>query len=417
MKTIGVIAEFNPLHNGHKYLIDTCKNELNADRCIVVMSGDFVQRGAPAVMNNFSRAKAALLSGADIVFELPVYYSLGSAEFFARGAVSLLDRLGVVDYLCFGSEYPDVDKLNAISDILIEEPTSYRDELNSALKSGLSYPAARSLALKNNLTKILDEASLAEADALLSSPNSILAVEYIKSLKILNSTITPYPILRTGSSYHSKDLLPLPSSSGIRAWLLSEKSENIKDSSRKVLCSVMPDAALDTISSYEGRFLDSSDFSSLLCYRLLSEEKNGYTDYLDITKDLSNKIASSLYSFTDTASFCMKLKSKDLTYTRISRCMMHILLGITEKNMNEYKEDGFTSYGRILGFKKESSDLISLINKKSKIPVFSRLKDADKILNPLEKRLFDETLNSGKIYSLIREGAVCNEYRKVPLII
>ncbi|MBQ7425573.1 MAG: nucleotidyltransferase family protein, partial [Lachnospiraceae bacterium] len=129
------------------------------------------------------------------------------------------------------------------------------------------------------------------------------------------------------------------------------------------------------------------------------------------------KIASSLYSFTDTASFCMKLKSKDLTYTRISRCMMHILLGITEKNMNEYKEDGFTSYGRILGFKKESSDLISLINKKSKIPVFSRLKDADKILNPLEKRLFDETLNSGKIYSLIREGAVCNEYRKVPLII
>ena len=126
MKTIGIICELNPLHNGHKYLIDTCKEKLSADRVILIMSGDFVQRGAPSIIDKYTRAKTAILSGGDVVIELPIYYSLGSAEYFAMGAVSLLNSLGVVDYLCFGSEIDDMGVLGDIADILVKEPETYK---------------------------------------------------------------------------------------------------------------------------------------------------------------------------------------------------------------------------------------------------------------------------------------------------
>ena len=147
MNTIGIIAEFNPFHNGHLHLIQKCKKLLNADRCIVVMSGDFTQRGAPSIVDKFTRTKMALSCGADVVLELPIYYALGSAEYFAKGAVSILNSLGCADYLCFGSECADVSHLTEIAKILNSEPDLYRTILEKEQKNGSSFAAARQKAL------------------------------------------------------------------------------------------------------------------------------------------------------------------------------------------------------------------------------------------------------------------------------
>ena len=153
MKIAGIIAEYNPFHNGHLYQIEQTRKITNADYIIVVLSGDFVQRGVPAIIDKYTRTQMALENGADLVLELPVVYSTGSAEFFAMGAVSLLDKLGCVDFLCFGSEWGQLKPLSLIASLLLEEPEAYRTHLQHYLKAGCSYPKARSLALQDALSK------------------------------------------------------------------------------------------------------------------------------------------------------------------------------------------------------------------------------------------------------------------------
>ena len=189
MKIVGLITEYNPFHNGHLHHIQEAKRVTGADTVIVVMSGDYVQRGVPAIMPKRIRAEMALRCGASAVFELPVCYATGSAEYFAMGAVSLLDRLGVVDSLCFGSECNDLDALSHVADILSQEPEGYRTLLKSALKKGCSFPAARHSAM-------LEYTSSASVASLLDDPNNILGIEYLKALKKLNSSIKPFTIRR-----------------------------------------------------------------------------------------------------------------------------------------------------------------------------------------------------------------------------
>ena len=410
MKTIGIIAEFNPFHKGHEYLINQCKKKLNADYCVVVMSGDFVERGAPSIISKFDRAKMALSCGADVVLELPIYYSLGSAEFFASGAISLLDKLGIVDYLCFGSEDPDLNSLSMIADVLAKEPDAYKEALAKHLKQGASYPVSRKEALKEYFDQ--DNADFTVAFDILDNPNNILAIEYLKALKRANSRITPYTIKREGADYHSNEIAKISSAQGIRNSVLLSK-----DKYSPVLKEQIPDAALDYFTEYKGKLLDSNDFSDLLYYKLISEKNSGYTEYLDVNEDLSNRILSNLESFTDIDSFCDNLKTKNLTYTRISRCLFHILLNITKENMERYKRNGFTAYGRILGSKKESSALLAIIRENAALPMLYRLKDAQKVLSPLELSLFNETLSGTSVYNRIAENNIGSEYRLKPVIL
>ena len=410
MKTIGIIAEFNPFHNGHKYLIDKCKKDLHADRVIIVMSGDYVQRGAPAIIDKFTRTVCALNLGADLVIELPIYYSLGSAEFFAKGAVSILSGLGCVDYLCFGSEFPDVNRLSEIADIIAEEPTIYKEVLSASLKGGMSFPAARSAALNAQLHKSSKGHVSSEIEDLLNSPNTILGIEYLRALKSKNRFIKPYAIQRVGRPFHSEELGSIPSAAGIRARLLSGSSQRTKLNAPFILDGVMPRSAIESISGYEGLFMQNNDFSTLLKYKLLLEKTSGYTKYLDVTRDISNRIESSLDQMSDFMSFCNHLKTKNLVYTRVSRCLMHILLNMTEENMKAYKDDDFTAYARVLGLKAASSDLLKIINESGSIPVINRLKDADKILSPLQKQLFNETLISSQIYNNLACNGIDSEY-------
>ena len=199
MKIVGLITEYNPFHNGHLYHIEEAKRVTGADTVVVVMSGDYVQRGTPAVMPKRLRTEMALKCGAGAVFELPVCYASGSAEFFAMGAVSLLDHLGAVDSICFGSESNDLEALQEIAGILLEEPDGYQELLKEALRSGQSYPSARQKALAG----CTGNDALA---SLLDDPNNILGIEYLKALRKLNSSMVPYTILLQGST------APLPPS-------------------------------------------------------------------------------------------------------------------------------------------------------------------------------------------------------------
>jgi predicted nucleotidyltransferase len=424
MNTIGIIAEFNPFHNGHLHLIDECKKALNADRCVVIMSGDFVQRGAPAIMDKFTRAKMALNCGVDVVLELPVYYALSSAEYFARGAVSVLDKLGCIDYLCFGSECGDLALLTDAARILNDEPDCFKDTLEKELKKGQSFASAREKALGACFENGDNTSSFS---SVLSDPNNILAVEYIKALLARNSKIKPYTIKRKGEGYHSEELSEFASASAIRDYIfkstepdfsnkmtltIQNNTDGLKDFGDMIPCE-----ANGLLSSYEGSFASCNALSDLLHYKLLAEKRNGFTRYLDVSEDLSNKIVAALDSFSSFDDFCLLLKSKDIAYSRISRALCHILLNISCENMVAYKADDYTSYARILGMRKASSDIVKAMKETSTVPVIGNLKEVNKAgFSDLQKRLFDETLLSSEIYFKVFINASLNEFR-LPLII
>ena len=223
MKVVGIIAEYNPFHNGHLHHLQESIRLSLADYTIVVMSGNFMQRGTPALMDKYHRAKAALSCGADLVLELPAYYATGSAEYFALGGISLLDKLGVVSHLCFGSECGDLDFLSKVAQITSEESEAYQKCLQAHIKSGKSYPSARTAAI----IEVCPELSSSVSG--LTTPNNILGIEYLKALYRLNSNIEPYTIQRVSSHYHDQKLKESYSSaSAIRNVIKSEEFESLK---------------------------------------------------------------------------------------------------------------------------------------------------------------------------------------------
>ena len=227
MKTAGIIAEYNPFHTGHEYQINYIKEKLRTDYVVIAMSGDFVQRGTPALFSKYVRAEMALRSGADLVLELPVSISSASAELFARGGVQLLDGLGVTDILCFGSECGDTDALMELAKILADEPEDFQTALRRNLKNGMTFPKARSMAL----SAVFPESE--KYQQLLSSPNNILGIEYCKAILRENSSISPVSIKREGNDYHENTLSEnhFPSASAIRNAILDFNAPPIRDSS------------------------------------------------------------------------------------------------------------------------------------------------------------------------------------------
>ena len=222
MRIVGIIAEYNPFHNGHQYHIEKSLELTGADAAVVVMSGNFIQRGAPAIMPKHSRAKMALKNGASLVIELPVPYATGSAEYFAYGAVSLLDDFGCVDALCFGSECGNLNLLKTLAKILVKEPAEYKELLSCYLKQGNSFPLARQYAMRDYLHSD-------QVNDILAEPNNILGIEYLKALYRLNSTIEPYTIQRVSSHYHDQELQESYSSaSAIRNVIKSEDFDSLK---------------------------------------------------------------------------------------------------------------------------------------------------------------------------------------------
>lgn len=367
MKIVGLIAEYNPFHNGHKFHIEQAKEITGADTAIVIMSGDFVQRGAPAIIPKHLRAKMALQAGADLVFELPTTYASGSAEYFAKGAVSLLDQLGCVDSLCFGCESGDLVPLTKIADILCNEPEDYKTLLAHALKKGDAFPLARQKALSCYLND-------PELDKLLAQPNNILGIEYLKAIAQLKSTIQPYCIQRQGADYHDASVHETYSSaSAIRSLISSEAVSHIAG---HVPC----ECEQILKETFKLRYpVYADDFSLLLKYRLMQETKETLTSYIDITPELSNRIYNHLNSYISFGQFCELLKTRTFTYTRISRALLHVLLGI-RKDTPQFVNSSIHYYAHLLGFRKEAAPVLRLIKENSALPILSKLTAADELI-------------------------------------
>ncbi len=410
MKTVGIVAEYNPFHNGHAYQIRRAKELAHADYCVVVMSGDFVQRGAPALMDKYLRAECALKNGADLVLELPVCYALSSAETFAKGAVALLDRLGVVDALCFGSECGDINLLMDFARELLHETPVFKKTLDRELRIGHTYPQARNTALEASAPHLTAHTNI------LTSPNNILGIEYCKALLACDSKITPCTIKRVGSSYHDNSLEnTFCSALAIRESLRQAgASDGIAKQIPEASLKLMEDAYLKSYPVFP------DDLSLLVHYSLLSGEAFGFTDYPDIDKELSDRILKYLPRYRDFRSFCDQLKSKNRTYTRISRSLLHILLHISQEDLARYAQDGFVFYARMLGFRESASPLLAGIKKKTAIPLLSKLADAEKQLAQTGLLMLEKDIYASHIYQgIVRykfpsddPSSEINEYKK-----
>lgn len=416
MKTAGIIAEYNPFHNGHQYHIEKTKALTGADYLIVVMSGDFLQRGVPACIDKYTRARMALSCGADLVLELPLYYAAGSAEYFAAGAVALLDKLGIVDAVCFGSECGDIAALSETARLLLEEPAGYQAYLQSALKSGRSYPAARRCALSQYLSDVKPHHTQV-SPALLHSPNNILGIEYCKALLKRNSRIVPYTIKREGGGYH--DTVLSQANSSAQAIRLALEAPNEAAQTPRPIKPVqehMPEAAYALLQDVYGVStpVTADDISLLLHYQLLSYEAAGYTQFLDVSEELSHKIVKNLRYYKNFTDFCNLLKTKDLTHTRISRALLHILLSVTKEHMSRYQAADYILYARILGFRRNAAPLLSHI-KQAGIPLISKLADAGNYLSDTALAMLDEDIRAAHIYNAVIQHKYhtlpANEYR------
>ena len=374
MRIVGLITEYNPFHNGHKYHIEKAKELANADYAIVIMSGNFVQRGAPAIMPKHLRAEAALKAAADLVIELPVCYATGTAEQFAYGAVSLLDKLGCVDSICFGSECGDIDSLKNVAQLLCNESDEYKDALQTCLRSGMSFPLAR----QNALDKLYPDCNYGQ---LLSEPNNILGIEYLKALHRLSSNIEPITIRREVSHYHDTKLQEqFSSASALRSTIADGDFAKLYG---QIPCECMPSLE----DGYEVRYpIYVNDFSLLLKYKLLNETSTSLIEYADVSEELANRIYNRMNDFVSFEQFCELLKTKEITYTRISRALTHILLGVKK---NDYHE---IEYARVLGFGENSSDLLSTLKQNSVIPMVSKLTTYNDMPNMLKIDVFASNL-------------------------
>lgn len=412
MKVVGIIAEYNPFHSGHQYHIEQAKSLTGADCVVVVMSGNYTQRGNPAFIDKYARTRMALLNGADLVLELPLYYACSSAEYFAKGAVTLLDKLGVVNTLCFGSECGDITVLSKIANALFHPDNAFNKNLSFYLKSGKTFPQARALALEETISGFSTHTSI------LSSPNNILGIEYMKALLARKSAIIPYTNLRVGADYHEKRLQEHNSSAiAIRHSIAANHDLYlIEDQVPSSVYTIMQEHLDHDFPIF------TDDLSSLLHYKLLLEAQTGYTNYIDVSEDLSARIQNRLNEYKDFSSFCERLKTKEVTYARISRCLLHILLNMRKDNLTRFLNDDVISYARMLGFRKESIGLLSRIKKHSSIPLISKLADAYKIIDSKTGlTMLEEEIRASHIYNAIATNkyhySVPSEYSRNIIIL
>lgn len=404
----GIIAEYNPFHNGHAYQIEQARLLTGCDFLVVVMSGDYVQRGAPAVFDKYTRARMALACGADLVLELPVACSCASAEFFASGAVSLLDGLGCVDFLCFGSESGNLQSLMEPARILAKESPVFQEALRRGLSLGLSFPAARKEAFR----------ACASNPDILDLPNNILGIEYLKALLQRESSIKPVTIKREGQGYHDTLLdSGFASASGIRRFLKQEEAPlsalpALKESLPDPVMEVLKDTLAHTLPVWE------EDFSMLLRYELLRQSASDLTRYADISPDLGRRLKNCADKFSSFSEFVALVKTKDVTYTRITRALFHILLNLTGEDT---RNSVAMPYARILGFRKDHSRILGLLKENSRIPIIPKAADYKTYLTPDLQPLFEKDLFAANLYETIaaakQKRAFLHDLKRSPVIL
>ncbi|MFZ5966335.1 MAG: nucleotidyltransferase [Bacillota bacterium] len=389
MKVLGLIVEYNPFHNGHKYHLNKAKEMSDATHVVAVMSGNFLQRGEPALLNKWLRAEMALCEGVDLIIELPVVYACNSAELFAYGAVSLLHQLNVVDVLCFGSEVGQTDGLIEIAKILAEEPEEYQDLLKKYLSNGVVYPKARQLAIE----KISDD----DLHSLVQSPNNILGVEYIKALLRLNSKITPMTLTRMNASYNSIDMVGnICSATAIRNYIYRNKE------SLEYLESFMPPNSFNILTRAFGDGLGPifyAAFNDMILYNLRTSTTEEIKIIQDVVEGLENRIKDASMKTADCLELLKKVKTKRYTMTKLQRVLIHSLLKIKEKDIVRFNQQGGSRYARILGFTDKGAQLIKKIKTRSSIPVITNI-NKEALDCEISKKMMSYDIMATDIYTL-----------------
>lgn len=355
MKISAVICEYNPFHNGHEYMLSEMKKG-GAEYIVACMSGNFCQRGEAAVYDKYTRTKAALKGGADLVIELPVSFACAGAERFAYGGVSLIDSLGCVDELVFGSECGDTELLTLIAEALADEKLN--DELKNALSHGVTFASARQSALE----KIIGEKA-----SLLSQPNNILAVEYIKALRKINSDIQPRTILRKYADHDGdKEFNGFAGAKYIREKIIS--GEDYK--------SLVPEYAFDIYNNAEfppplcGRM---KKLEPVILYKLRTMDVSEIACLPDISEGLENRIISAVRDSAGIDELIDKIKTKRYTRARIQRILMYALLGVKKNELSSKP-----CYIHILGFNEKGREILKIAKKSASLPVIMKYSDIKK---------------------------------------
>lgn len=398
MKIVGLITEYNPFHAGHLYHMQQARELTGADYCVVLMSGSFVQRGEPAIFDKYLRTKTALLAGADLVLEIPVAFSTASAHEFAAYGVALLSAIGV-DAVVFGSECGQIEILKQAAYALNYESAEFQERLRKGLKAGLTYPQARAKALEMEDTWA----------SVLSSPNNILGIEYLRAAEDLHSLMEFYTISRKGSGYHEDTLADanFPSASAIRGIIRNSlsKDKDLLD----ILASHLPAVTHPAYTGAVPVFVD--DFSELLNAAILQMQAT--FSIADLSPELAARLAKPPYFPLSFEKRIQALKTRQLTYTRVSRALLHLALGMREEDISRWKDEGYALYARILGFRRQSSPLLSCLHKKSSIPLITKVADASQSLAPSALALLEQEVYASHLYQTVRmkrSGVFQNEY-------
>ena len=420
MKIVGLITEYNPFHAGHLYHMQQARKLTGADYCVILMSGNFVQRGEPAIFDKYLRTKTALLAGADLVLEIPAAFSTASAHEFAAYGVALLSAIGV-DAVVFGSECGQIEILKQAAYALNHESAEFQERLRKGLKAGLTYPQARAKALGETQaggTRVENvEDFHANTDvsnshiwsSILNSPNNILGIEYLRAAEDLHSPMEFYTISREGSGYHEDTLADanFPSASAIRGIIRNSlsKDKDLLD----ILASHLPAVTHPAYTGAVPVFVD--DFSGLLNATVLQMQAT--FSIADLSPELAARLTKPPYFPLSFEERIQALKTRQLTYTRVSRALLHLVLGMREEDISRWKDEGYALYARILGFRRQSSPLLSCLHKKSSIPLITKMADAAQSLAPSALALLEQEVYASHLYQTVRikrGGVFQNEY-------
>ena len=386
MKICACIVEYNPFHNGHLKHLEYVKRELKADKIIAVMSGNFTQRGEPAVLDKFTRAKHAILAGADMVIELPTVFATANAETFAKGAVRIIENLGICDSICFGVESGTHDEYENLAKALNDESKEFKKTLKSHLDEGNSLAKAKFLAVKETSKNEFNE-------SLISSPNNILGLEYVKAILSLNSKLNFYPMIRTGNHNDNTLKKGMTSASSIRLSLENKKSRKLKKCMPKFV--------------YNDLKILTHDYDKIAVAKILTSTPQDMAKILDCSEGLENRIIALAKTNLSLENLIQKVTTKRYTSTRIKRIILANLLGI-EKSLVESSLKSIP-YAKILAVKNQSKELITLLSNNAKIPVISRKSDREKLKNS-QSLCFDKDVLANDIYNLISNKETNENY-------
>lgn len=389
-RVLGIIAEYNPFHNGHLYHLQKSIEETNSDYVIAIISGNFVQRGNSSVINKWKKAEMALKSGVNLVIELPSIYSISSAENFAFGAIKILNELKIVKSVSFGTETSDMAALNNIANLLLQEPKEYQSILQEELKKGVSFPKARETAV----LKVFNDNR--RYGNIMSSPNNILGIEYLKSIKRLKSFMKPHLVKRERVFYNDDAVVDdFASATAIRKLLIRNQTEDLS----KVLPKSSYEILMEELKK-QNVVLDISQYEKEIIYNLRNMSLKQIQNIPDVSEGLENAIKNAASSCNNLPELLNMIKSKRYTATRLQRILICSLLGITKKNMENSKK--IRPYVRVLGMDEKGKQLLSKMTMANpKLDIITSVKKfTDNNHNKFIKEMLDIDIKATDVYTL-----------------